>query len=125
MSINTLYIEDNEVNQYLVDFLLTKNGHSVTLAATGPKGIELAKRLKPELILLDIQLPHMDGYQVLERLRKIPELEQTPVIAVTSYAMMGDFERIMALGCNGYISKPINPDTFVEQIEQHLKRDGD
>jgi len=124
MSINTLYIEDNEVNQYLVDFLLKKHGHTVTLAADGPRGIELAEQLKPDLILLDIQLPNMDGYEVLERLRKTPGLEHTPVIAVTSYAMMGDFERIMALGCNGYIAKPIDPDTFVEQIEQHLKKDG-
>jgi two-component system cell cycle response regulator DivK len=80
----------------------------------------LAGQTEPELILLDIQLPEMDGYQVAQALRCNPALEGVPIVAVTSYAMVGDRERILAAGCTGYIEKPINPDTFVAQVEAHL-----
>ena len=84
----------------------------------------MAESVKPDLILLDIQLPVMDGYTVARQLRSKTELAQVPIIAVTSYAMTGDREKTIEAGCNGYIEKPINPDTFVQQIEQHLASKG-
>jgi len=75
---------------------------------------------RPDLILLDIQLPGMDGYAVARTLRSNVELAETAIVAVTSYAMAGDREKALAAGCNGYIEKPINPDTFLQQVEQHL-----
>ena len=115
-----LIIEDNEQNLYLETFILQKNGHEVLQARNGEKGIALAAQTEPDLILLDIQLPGMDGYTVSEELRKNPKLANTPIIAVTSYAMPGDRERILAAGCTSYIEKPINPDTFHMEIAQFL-----
>jgi CheY-like chemotaxis protein len=117
-----LLIEDNEQNRYLVTFLLEKHGYRVLSAGDGPRGIELAKTVVPFLILLDIQLPTMDGYAVARALRENSALRETPIVAVTSYAMAGDRERAIEAGCSGYIEKPINPDTFVEEIERALSR---
>lgn len=113
---NILIIEDNEQNLYLESFILEKNGHVVTAARDGAEGIQLAQATLPELILLDIQLPVMDGYAVAAALRRTPALAHTPIVAVTSYAMAGDRESILAAGCNGYIEKPINPDTFLAEV---------
>lgn len=115
-----LVIEDNEQNLYLMRFLLEKNGFTVVEATDGVKGVEMAKETKPNLILLDIQLPKMDGYAVARELRKNGELAKTSIVAVTSYAMVGDRERVLAAGADGYIEKPIDPDTFIAKIEQHL-----
>jgi two-component system, cell cycle response regulator DivK len=115
-----LVIEDNEQNLYLVRFILERSGYEVSAATDGRSGIEKAALLKPDLILLDIQLPVMDGYTVARNLRLNPDLAGTPIVAVTSYAMLGDREKVMEAGCNGYIEKPIDPDTFVDKIEQHL-----
>jgi CheY-like chemotaxis protein len=115
-----LLIEDNEQNRYLTTFLLERNGYQVVSAIDGPRGIELAKTLDADLILLDIQLPGMDGYAVARTLREIAMLRATPIIAVTSYAMVGDREKTIDAGCNGYIEKPINPDTFAEEIGRFL-----
>lgn len=111
-----LLIEDNEQNRYLATYLLEKNGYQVHSATDGPSGIRLAESLRPDLILLDIQLPTMDGYEVARNLRRVALLADTPVVAVTSYAMGGDREKAIESGCTGYIEKPINPDTFVEEI---------
>jgi two-component system cell cycle response regulator DivK len=118
MSGTVLLIEDNEQNRYLATFLLERHGYTVVAAADGPQGVALAETLAPDLILLDIQLPGMDGYAVARALRGIAMLEITPIIAVTSYAMVGDREKSLAAGCDGYIEKPINPETFVAEIEQ-------
>ena len=115
-----LVIEDNEQNMYLVTFLLEKNGYDIVAARDGREGIKLATEVSPALILLDIQLPGMDGYEVAGALRNIPELRDVPIVAVTSYAMVGDRERALAAGCTGYIEKPINPDTFIHDVERHL-----
>jgi two-component system cell cycle response regulator DivK len=115
-----LLIEDNEQNRYLTTFLLEQHGHQVVSAPDGMRGIELARTLVPHLILLDIQLPTMDGYDVAQALRGIESLHDIPIIAVTSYAMVGDREKALASGCNGYIEKPINPDTFVAEIERFI-----
>ena len=117
---NILVIEDNEQNLYLVRFILEKNGYQVHAAMDGRTGIDMADQLKPDLILLDIQLPVMDGYAVAQNLRSNPQLSSIPIIAVTSHAMVGDRDKAIAAGCNGYIEKPINPDTFMSEVELHL-----
>jgi CheY-like chemotaxis protein len=119
-----LVIEDNEQNLYLVSFILEKHGYEVFAARDGQEGIDMALSIKPALILLDIQLPVMDGHAVARELRKNADIAQVPIVAVTSYAMTGDREKTIAAGCNGYIEKPINPDTFMQQIEQHLSSAG-
>ncbi len=116
-----LLIEDNEQNLYLATFLLEQNGFKVVPAQSGPEGIELAGRIRPDLIILDIQLPLMDGYAVARALRANPALKDVPIVAVTSYAMPGDRERVLEAGCNHYIEKPINPETFRSQIENCLQ----
>jgi two-component system, cell cycle response regulator DivK len=116
-----LLIEDNDQNRYMATFLLEKHSYEVVPAVDGPTGIELAAKVQPCLILLDIQLPQMDGYAVARMLRQNPVLRDTPIVAVTSYAMMGDREKALAAGCDGYIEKPINPETFVADIERYLR----
>jgi len=111
-----LLIEDNEQNCYLMTFLLESHNFSVVVAMDGHSGTRLAEQIKPDLILLDIQLPATDGYAVAMALRNITSLQHTPIVAVTSYAMVGDREKCLAAGCNGYIEKPINPETFVGEI---------
>lgn len=119
-----LVIEDNEQNLYLVKFILEKHGYEVFEARDGQEGINLAVSINPDLIILDIQLPVMDGYTVAKQIKTNAELAQVPIIAVTSYAMVGDREKTIEAGCNGYIEKPINPDTFIQQVEQHLPVTG-
>lgn len=116
MTYSILIIEDNEQNRYLATFLLEQRGYKVASACDGLSGIACAKELRPDIILLDIQLPGMDGYAVAQTLRRIDILNDTPIIAVTSYAMVGDREKCLDAGCNGYIEKPINPETFVSEI---------
>ncbi len=115
-----LIIEDNEQNLYLATFILERHGFEVCAAQDGEAGIAVAARIEPDLILLDIQLPVMDGYAVARVLRSNPDLARIPIVAVTSYAMAGDREKALAAGCTGYIEKPINPDTFIAQLEQYL-----
>lgn len=113
-----LLIEDNEQNAYLVDYLLGARDWEVISARDGPSGLRLAERESPDLILLDIQLPGMNGYEVARQLRKMEGLADIPIVAVTSYAMPGDRENCLAAGCTGYIEKPIDPATFADQVEQ-------
>jgi CheY-like chemotaxis protein len=120
VSTKILIIEDNKQNMYLLTFLLNSHGHEVIQAFDGFQGIESAKDEHPDLILLDIQLPEIDGYSVAREIRAIGSLRETPIVAVTSYAMVGDREKALAAGCSGYIEKPINPGTFVDQISQFL-----
>lgn len=115
-----LMIEDNEQNRYLATYLLEKNGYTVISAPDGPSGLEIARSLAPGLILLDIQLPLMDGYAVARALRQIEAHHRTPIVAVTSYAMVGDREKALEAGCDGYVEKPINPDTFVADIARFI-----
>jgi two-component system cell cycle response regulator DivK len=124
MSKTILLIEDNEQNQYLLTFLLEQHGYRVLAAADGARGIEAAKRAQPSLILLDIQLPLMDGYAVARALRQSEALQHVPIVAVTSYAMPGDREKALEAGCNGYIEKPIDPATFVGEMERVLGPTG-
>lgn len=116
-----LIIEDNKQNLYLMRYLLEHGGFTVLEAESGAEGVALALERRPQAVLLDIQLPEMDGYAVAAELKRHPELEGTPIIAVTSYAMVGDRERILAAGATGYIEKPINPETFVDEIRRYLE----
>ena len=117
MKTKILLIEDNPQNRYLASFLLEQRGHEVVHAETGPDGLEMAAEIRPDLILLDIQLPGMDGHAVASRLKSDPLLRSIPIVAVTSYAMTGDRERCIAAGAEGYIEKPINPESFVDEVE--------
>lgn len=115
---SVLLIEDNEHNRYLATFLLENHGYTVTHANDGLKGIELSKTMRPDVVLLDIQLPTMDGYAVASALSEIFPGKNVPIIAVTSYAMVGDKEKALAAGCTGYIEKPIDPENFIKDIER-------
>ena len=115
-----LVIEDNEQNMYLVKFILEKYGYQIIQARSGDEGIQQAQQHKPDLVLLDIQLPVMDGYSVARELRKMQVMAEIPIVAVTSYAMPGDRENALKAGCSGYIEKPINPETFITEVEHYL-----
>ena len=120
MNRRILLIEDNEENRYLATFLLEGRGWQVEHAGDGAAAVAQAAGIDPALILLDIQLPGMDGYAVARALRSQSALAGVPIVAVTSYAMLGDRERCMEAGCTGYMEKPIDPATFVRDIESHL-----
>jgi CheY-like chemotaxis protein len=115
-----LVIEDQEQNLYLMKYLLESNGYETVLAQDGREGIAQARAGRPDLILLDIQLPTMNGYEVAREIQGDPDLAEIPIVAVTSYAMPGDRESAVAVGCSGYIEKPIDPDTFVEEIRRYI-----
>lgn len=121
MTPRVLLIEDNEQNRYLATFLLENHGMTVVHAGDGPTGLDLARRECFDLVLLDIQLPGMDGHAVARALRSNPTEPRVPIVAVTSYAMAGDRESVMAAGCDGYIEKPIDPATFVTEISRYLR----
>ncbi len=116
-----LVIEDNEKNRYLISFLLKGAGYEVIEAETGETGIETALRERPDMILMDIQLPGIDGYETTRRIRASPGEPGVPIIALTSYAMTGDRDRALAAGCTGYVEKPINPDTILDEIRRYLR----
>lgn len=120
MSKRVLVIEDNERNLYLVSYILERQGFEVSSARDGAAGIQRAIEERPDLVILDIQLPQMDGYEVAKALRALGELENMPIVAVTSYAMPGDREKALAVGCNGYLEKPIEPLTFVQEVQRIL-----
>jgi two-component system cell cycle response regulator DivK len=113
-----LVIEDNEDNMKLITFILEHNSYSTICGENGKKGIELALKEKPDFIILDIQLPDMDGLEVLRVIRGSESNGQIPIIAMTSYAMSGDRKRLLGSGCNGYIEKPIDPGIVIKQIEK-------
>ena len=120
MNRRILMIEDNAQNRYLAGFLLEASGWEMVHAEDGPSGLALARTVDPVLILLDIQLPGMDSYAVAQALRADPRSAAVPIVAVTSYAMAGDRERCLASGCDGYIEKPIDPQTFVALVERFV-----
>lgn len=116
-----LIIEDNENNMELMTFLLELNRYEVIKAFTALEGIEAALHQSPDFVLLDIQLPDMDGSDALLEIRRRETGSPLPIIAVTSYAMSGDRERLLARGCSGYIEKPINPETIIRDIQTILE----
>ena len=115
-----LLIEDNETNRHLATFLLEKIGCEVSHAHDGAKGLALAESIRPALIILDIQMPEMDGYEVAARLRAQPVTAGIPVLVVTSYAQSGDRQRALALGVADYLEKPFEPDDFINRVVRLL-----
>ena len=115
-----LIIEDNALNIKLVRSLLNLGGFEVLEAKDAEIGIELAKKIIPDLILMDIQLPGMDGLEATQILRKDTSLTKIPIIALTSYAMHGDEQKAKAAGCTGYISKPIDTRSFLDTINEYM-----
>ncbi|HOI17933.1 MAG TPA: response regulator [Geobacteraceae bacterium] len=115
-----LVVEDNEKNMYLISFIIGKMGHEAIQSRTGEEGVECAARERFDLILMDIQLPGIDGMETTKRIRAGGASTDVPIVAITSYAMTGDRERLLAAGCNGYIEKPINPETIMQEISSFL-----
>jgi len=115
-----LYIEDNAANRLLVRRILEAEGFSVAEAVDGPTGLSTAAAEVPDLILLDINLPEIDGYELARRLRSMPNLQAVPILAITANVMRGDRERSLAAGCSGYIQKPIDVDRLPEQVRSVL-----
>ena len=112
-----LVIEDNPDNMILICDILELNGYATVCATTGRDGVSLAEEQEPDFILLDIQLPDIDGYEVLDIIRSNERTKRNTVIAITSYAMAGDQERLINKGCDGYIEKPIDPNIIMKQIK--------
>ena len=116
-----LLVEDNPVNRRLAQFLLTSHGYIVYEATTGEEALELARIHRPDLILMDLQLPGLDGFQATRLLKEDAITKETPVIALTAYAMKGDQERALEAGCDGYITKPIDTKTFPKAVASFLQ----
>ncbi|GAF69216.1 unnamed protein product [marine sediment metagenome] len=116
-----LVVEDNEINIYLCSRIIKSSGYEVIEARSGEEGVELTIKEKPDLIIMDIQLPGIDGYEATKRLRKSEADGEIPIIALTSYAMAEDKKKALKAGCTGYIKKPINPETFMDGIKKFLE----
>jgi len=119
--VRILYVEDNAGNRMLVRRILEAEGYSVVDATDGPTGLTMAMQMNPDLILLDINLPEIDGYDLARRFRDTPGLEHVPILAVTANVMQGDRERTLEAGCDGYIQKPIDVDRLPEQVKAALQ----
>jgi two-component system, cell cycle response regulator DivK len=119
-----LIIEDNENNLELIRFILENANYKTRFAMTGLEGVKQAITIPPDFIILDIQLPDINGLEVLKRIRNHPAGQTIPIIAMTSYAMSGDREKLLAAGCTAYIEKPIDPMLVVGQIQQALHGEG-
>jgi two-component system cell cycle response regulator DivK len=116
-----LIVEDNEDNRELAVKVLRNKGFETVTAADGEEAIEKAVSEKPDLILLDISLPKLDGYEVAKRLKNMEEFKETPIVAFTAHAMKGDREKVIAAGFEGYISKPINIREFPDQVKLYIR----
>jgi two-component system, cell cycle response regulator DivK len=124
MNARILLAEDNEQNRYLATYLLERAGHTVMHAANGKAAVQLAQSRPVDLVLMDIQMPEMDGCEATKLIHQTPGLENTPVVALTSFAMPGERERTMSFGFAGYIEKPISTEQFVSQIQEYLPEAG-
>lgn len=115
-----LIVEDNEKSLYMIKYLIEYNNYKVIVSRNGVDAVKMAAKKKPDLILMDIQLPLLDGYNATRQIKANKETCKIPIIAVSSFAMIGDKEKTFKAGCNGYIEKPINPETFITEIEQYF-----
>lgn len=120
MKSKILIVEDDSQSLYMLTFLLESNNYEVIQSVNGFEGIAKAKDLKPDAIILDIQLPEMNGYEVTKILRQNDELKDIPIVVVTSFAMIGDRNKALEAGADGYIEKPIDPNTFISQLESYI-----
>ena len=116
-----LLVEDNPMNRRVAEFILKSQGYTVLEARDGREALDLLKNELPDLILMDLQLPGLDGFAVTRMIKENTATKNIPVVALTAYAMKGDAERAIEAGCDGYITKPIDPDEFPETIAGHLK----
>jgi two-component system cell cycle response regulator DivK len=117
-----LYIEDNPDNRLLVRRVLEIEGYSIVEADGGLAGLKVAEATTPDLVLMDINLPEMDGYELTHRLKQMPHLAGVPIIAMTANVMKGDREKTLAAGCDGYIQKPIDVDQLPVQVEHFIQQ---
>jgi two-component system cell cycle response regulator DivK len=122
MTKRILVIEDQEDNRQILRDLLGNAGFDMIEAADGQEGVAAATKERPDLILMDIQLPIMDGYEATRRIKAIPELKAIPIIAVTSYALSGDEAKAMAAGCDAYVTKPYSPRQLLAKVKEYLAR---
>lgn len=122
MSALILYIEDDDNNRILVERIMLAAGFEIITTNNAREGIELASNTVPDIILMDISMPNMDGYMATNELRKNSGLDHVPIIAVTANVMKGDMEETLAAGCDGYIPKPIDVDRFPEEIDYYLRQ---
>lgn len=120
MSKRILVVEDTEDNRQIIRDLLSSVGYDLIEAVDGAEGVALAQSQQPDLILMDIQLPQMDGYEATRQIRAIPQLERVPIIAVTSYALSGDEAKTREAGCDAYIAKPFSPRQLLAKIREFL-----
>lgn len=116
-----LVVEDNADNMYVLDHILTRKGYVVRQAGRGDEALAAVAECGPALVLLDMQMPGMDGYSVVRQLRQQPDLASLPIIAVTANSMPGDRERTLAAGCTDYVAKPINPRDLLRLVEHYLE----
>jgi two-component system cell cycle response regulator DivK len=114
------HVEDNADNRLLVRRLLSAYGYQVVEAESAAKARELLKTCQPDLILMDINMPDIDGYTLTNELKAMPKLISVPIVAITANVMKGDRERTLSAGCDGYIEKPIDVDRFIEQVERFI-----
>ena len=120
MSNRILVVEDQEDNRTILRDLLSMAGYELIEATDGAEGIKLAQKEKPDLILMDIQLPIIDGYEATRRIKSDAALKSTPIIAVTSYALSGDEAKARAAGCDGYVTKPFSPRELLAKVREYL-----
>lgn len=120
MSKQILVVEDQEDNRRILRDLLTSAGYEMVEAVTGKEGVAMAQTHRPDLILMDIQLPEIDGYEATRRIKADPALQPIPIIAVTSYALSGDDATAYEAGCNGYVTKPFSPRQLLAKIRELL-----
>jgi two-component system cell cycle response regulator DivK len=120
MSRRILVIEDQEDNRRILRDLLTSAGFELIEAVTGPEGVSKAQTHHPDLILMDIQLPQLDGYEATRRIKADPALRPIPIIAVTSFALSGDDVKAYAAGCDGYVTKPYSPRQLLAKVREYL-----
>jgi two-component system, cell cycle response regulator DivK len=117
-----LIVEDNVDNFQLVQFLLERKGYAVVSAATGREGVEAAKREHPDLILMDLSMPEMDGWEATRQIKSAAETSHIPILALTAHTLPGDHKRAMDAGCDAYISKPIRVASFDKQVATWLQQ---
>lgn len=120
MAARLLVVEDNPTNLSLMQYLLGTHGYTVLTAADGEEGVRAAIQQVPDVILMDVQMPKLNGFEAAAQIRRVPSLSAVPIVAVTAFAMVGDRDEILARGFDGYIAKPIVPETFVAQVEAFI-----
>jgi CheY-like chemotaxis protein len=117
-----LVVEDNEMNMQLVEYLLEEGGYTIVKATSGEEALRLTGEAVPDLILMDIHLPGLDGLSVVRQMKEDDRTSGVPILALTAHAMRGDRDRFLQAGCDGYISKPIDVKSFIPSLEQYLSR---